>query len=709
MGLVWLHNASDILIWLAYMAIPAVLVHFVRRRRDIPFSWMFLMFGLFIVACGFTHLMEVVTFFTPVYRLSGLVKLITAVVSWATVIGLIPLVPKVLALRSSQELEKEITSRKAAEEALATNEAHMRAILGAAVDGIISIDERGSIQMINPAAEKLFGYAAEELIGLNVKILMPSPFQEERDDYLAHYRATGEKKVIGIGREVLGRRKNGTIFPIDLSVAEAQLGAERIFVGVIHDITRRKQAEDVLRAHARQQMAVAELGQRALAGTDLDTLMDDAVALVAQSLNVKYARVMELLPSGQELLLRAGKGWREGAVGQETLPAGADSLAGYTLLQMEPVILEDLRTETRFGVPPFLRAHGVVSCISVVIQGAKGPFGVLAASTTTRRTFTGDEIHFLRGVANVLGMAIVRKQAEEALRHTYEELELRVHERTANLAAAIEALQIENAERRRAEERLQAFTAQLERSNRELQDFASVASHDLQEPLRKIQGFAGRLRARYAPALGDQGLDYLERMETAAERMRILIQDLLAFSRITTKAQPFAPVDLAQVARDVLSDLEGRIQQTKGEVHLDELPTLEADATQMRQLLQNLIGNALKFHQPEMAPLVKVHGQLFANGRVLARADRAHAQECCITVQDNGIGFDEKYRERIFQVFERLHGRGEYEGTGMGLAICRKIAERHGGRINAASTPGQGATFIVTLPIRHSEGGKPNE
>jgi light-regulated signal transduction histidine kinase (bacteriophytochrome) len=276
-------------------------------------------------------------------------------------------------------------------------------------------------------------------------------------------------------------------------------------------------------------------------------------------------------------------------------------------------------------------------------------------------------------------------------------LEVRVRERTANLAAANDALQRENAERRRAEERLQAFTAQLERSNRELQDFASVASHDLQEPLRKIQGFAGRMKVKYAQALGEPGCDYLERMESAAERMRTLIQDLLAFSRITTKAQPFAPVDLAQVARDVLSDLEGRIHQTRGRVHLGQLPTLDADATQMRQLLQNLISNALKFHRPETTPLVKVHG------------DWASARECRITVEDNGIGFEEKYRERIFQVFERLHGRGEYEGTGMGLAICRKIAERHGGRITAASTPGRGATFIVTLPVRHSEGGKPNE
>ena len=168
---------------------------------------------------------------------------------------------------------------------------------------------------------------------------------------------------------------------------------------------------------------------------------------------------------------------------------------------------------------------------------------------------------------------------------------------------------------------------------------------------------------------------------------------------MTTKAQPFAPVDLAQVAREVVSDLEGRLQQTGGRVEVGDLPTVEADPTQMRQLLQNLIGNALKFHRPGVPPVVQVHGRVLpatadADGQPRAPA---RARSPC---EDNGIGFDEKYLDRIFKVFQRLHGRGEYEGTGMGLAICRKIVERHGGTITARSTPGRGATFVVTLPCQ---------
>jgi light-regulated signal transduction histidine kinase (bacteriophytochrome) len=239
------------------------------------------------------------------------------------------------------------------------------------------------------------------------------------------------------------------------------------------------------------------------------------------------------------------------------------------------------------------------------------------------------------------------------------------------------------------EERLKKFAVELERSNSELQDFASVASHDLQEPLRKIQSFADELKVSIGNKLDDTEQDTLERMIAAAARMRILINDLLAFSRVTTMAKPFVPVDLGLTVKEVLSDLESRTRDTKGQIEVCGLATIDADPMQMRQLLQNLIGNGLKFHAPGVAPVIKISGE---NGGPNYR----------LSVADNGIGFDEKYLDRIFTVFQRLHGRKEYEGTGIGLAICRKIAERHGGQISARSTPGAGSTFTITLPMKQS-------
>ncbi|NEP11914.1 MAG: GAF domain-containing protein [Symploca sp. SIO2C1] len=255
---------------------------------------------------------------------------------------------------------------------------------------------------------------------------------------------------------------------------------------------------------------------------------------------------------------------------------------------------------------------------------------------------------------------------------------------------------------------------ELARSNVELQQFAYIASHDLQEPLRKIQAFGDRLKFKFGEVLTDQGLDYLERMQSAAGRMQVLINDLLTLSRVTTKAQPFMPVNLTLVVQDVLSDLEIRVQETGAQIEIEDLPTLEADPVQMRQLLQNLIGNALKFHNAEEQPVVKISGQLlmtveppmlpFHNQKQLPGNATNNAEFCQIFVKDNGIGFEEKYLDRIFNAFQRLHGRSEYPGTGIGLAICRKIVERHNGKITAKSAPTQGATFMITLPLKQNQG-----
>ena len=246
---------------------------------------------------------------------------------------------------------------------------------------------------------------------------------------------------------------------------------------------------------------------------------------------------------------------------------------------------------------------------------------------------------------------------------------------------------------------LQASVCDLERSNQNLQQFAYVASHDLQEPLRKIQSFGTLISTQYADQLGD-GNDLVDRMKAAANRMSILIEDLLTFSRISTRQEATSPVSLTTVITNALLDLDLRIQETGAVVEVASLPTVQGDASQLVQLFQNLLSNALKFTRPTTRPHVRVSMQTVPADALpsTVRPAREAALYHRIDVTDNGIGFDEKYADRIFQVFQRLHGRGQFAGTGIGLAICEKIVANHGGAIAIASQPGQGATFSVYLP-----------
>ncbi len=246
---------------------------------------------------------------------------------------------------------------------------------------------------------------------------------------------------------------------------------------------------------------------------------------------------------------------------------------------------------------------------------------------------------------------------------------------------------------------LQIANFDLQRSNENLERFAYVASHDLQEPLRKIRSFGDILQTNYGSQLGE-GVDFLGRMQSAADRMSVLIKDLLTFSRIRTQRETFTPVSLTSVVRGVLGDLELAIQESSAVTDVGELPTVPGDAPQLRQLFQNLIANALKFQRPDLPPRISLTSQLVSLSDLpeTIKPNSPASQFYAISVVDNGIGFDEKYTDRIFQVFQRLHGRSRYTGTGIGLAIVQKVVDNHNGAIQVTSRPDEGATFTVYLP-----------
>ncbi len=514
---------------------------------------------------------------------------------------------------------------------------------------------RGRITYVNDKFCEISKYSREELI--DHRIIDPGYHPEGEDPWRTMARG-------GVWRgELRDRAKDGSIYWVDTTIVPFldERGEPYRYVAIRHDITTRKLAEEELRESQRV----------------LSTLMSNLPGMAYRCRNdpdwtMQFISegCLELTgyPSGDLI------GNRRRSYGDLIHAEDGDRVwddVQAALGERRPFQFT-YRIETASGAERWVWEQG---------RGVFSPEGELLA------------------LEGFITDTTERERAEEELRRAHAELEARVEERTAELAEANKDLEGQIAERKQAEERLKKFATELERSNRELEDFASVASHDLQEPLRKVQAFGDRLKAQCGEELDAGGRDYLERMQGAAGRMQTLIEDLLAFARVTTRARPFVPVDLSQVARVVVSDLEARLEQTGGRVEVGELPAIDADPTQIRQLLQNLIGNALKFHEEDEAPVVKVRSRRLDDGAE-APPDRPEDRELCrITVEDNGIGFDEKYLDRIFTVFRRLHGRDDYEGTGVGLAICRKIVERHGGSITATSTPGRGSTFIITLPL----------
>ena len=246
-------------------------------------------------------------------------------------------------------------------------------------------------------------------------------------------------------------------------------------------------------------------------------------------------------------------------------------------------------------------------------------------------------------------------------------------------------------ERKIAEETLKAYTAKLERNNEELEQFAYVASHDLKEPLRKIITFGNLLETYAKDSLDEKAKDYVSRMQNSASRMMSLIEDLLNFSRVNRPTEGFEVVDLSQLLSRVLSDLEVLINSRNVRLEIGKLPSIEGRKSQIGQLFQNLISNAIKFNDKEQ-PVISITCNTYT--------DQVTANKFAkIEIKDNGIGFENMYKHRIFEIFQRLHGKAEYPGTGIGLAICKKIVEAHGGTISAEGDLGDGATFTITFPL----------
>ncbi|NUB93898.1 PAS domain S-box protein [Haloterrigena sp. SYSU A121-1] len=544
-----------------------------------------------------------------------------------------------------------------------------QALANALPDGIIILDTNSDVQYANPAVERILGHDPDELVGSSKVNIIPPRLRQAHLDALQNYLETGERNLNWTYVELPGQHKSGHEVPLGVSLNDFTYDGDRYFVGLFRDISPRKEAERTLKAKVAQLESIAYLGRHALEEGDADDLLEKATELASAALEVDCCVAFEYdsigtthgtvgpgAPTtdvgirmagsdGDAFRVRATTDCDEALLERECeRSASTESLAGATLASDEPIVVEDVATDDRIDAP-HLSDEGIHSGLGVTIGPITDPWGVLVAYDDRDGEFADHDVDFLESAATIIATALERQAYERQLSETVDELEA---------------------------------------SNERLEQFAYAASHDLQEPLRMVSSYLGLIESRYADELDEDGREFIEFAVDGADRMREMIDGLLEYSRIDTQGEPFEPVDLEAVFEDVLTDLQMMLEESDAAITAESLPTVRGDPTQLRQLLQNLLSNAIEYSGDEPP---RVHLEAERRGR-----------RWRVSVEDEGIGIDPEDADRIFQVFQRLHSREEYDGTGIGLALCRRIVERHGGEIWVDAEPGEGATFSFTLP-----------
>ncbi|MEL6458723.1 MAG: ATP-binding protein [Cyanobacteria bacterium J06621_15] len=524
--------------------------------------------------------------------------------------------------------------------------------------GLAIMDDKWRHIFINEALADINGKSVEEHIGKNVREMVPK-IASKLESIYQQVSTTGES-VYGI--EITGEtpKEPGLIRNWEASYFLLPVSDNRNGIGcIVLEVTKRKKAEKDLKNRIKQQAVVAQLGQLALSGLELPALFEQTTALVVQSLGVDACKILELLPDGNSLTLRSSVDCEKTLIDKDTVEIDFKSQAGYALLSNQTVILDNLKEETRFTGSSLLHQHQYISGISTIIPGKeKQPFGVLEAHSTKEHQFGWDDANFLQSIANILSAAITRKQSEQENHQLNATLEARVKERTK----------------------------QLEEVNQELEAFCYSVSHDLRAPLRAIQGFAQVLLEDYESLFDDMGREYLNRLTTAAAHLDTLILDLLAYSRLGRTQIQLGQVDLASIVQEIIEELESELQENQAQIIIKTtLPVVKSQQTILKSIITNLITNALKFVHPNVNPVVQIWAE--ERGKYIR-----------LWVEDNGIGIAPEHQERIFRVFERLHGVESYVGTGIGLAIVKRGIESLEGSVGVLSNLNQSSRFWIELP-----------
>lgn len=495
-------------------------------------------------------------------------------------------------------------SQKEGEKLLQISEIKQRTIIESIPDGLITINRQGLIININNRISELFGYTFKELEFQPIELLIPDHLIAAHIKHRESYLLNPQMREMGSGLELYAKRKDNTLFYVEVLLSPFTINEEKFTLCVLRDISERKKEEE------EKNKLTKAIEQAA-----------DGIFILDKEGNIEYVNY------------------------------SFEKLSGYA---KEEVIGKSPK-EFKFSSDDIKEFEELWE---KVIRGEK------AQSELANKKKSGEKYYIEKSITPVIN--------------------------DKGVITHFVSSEKDITEKKKSEEALLELFSKLEEKNKELVDFLYIASHDLQEPLRKVQGFGDMLKKKYSGNLGEEGADYINRMQNASGRMQKLIDALLLYSRVTTKGRSFEPTDLNQVLKDVISDLEFSIEKAEAQVTVEKLPVIMADEMQIREVFLNLISNAIKFRKQNEPLEIKIH---HVNG------DNNSQKNIQLAVEDNGIGIDEKYADKVFEVFQKLHSAQEYAGTGIGLSICKKIIERHGGTISFKSEPGRGTRFIINLPV----------
>ena len=558
---------------------------------------------------------------------------------------------------------QDISDRKQAEAKFRASEQRFRRAISNAPLPIAICAQNGEMLHLSKGWTDITGYSPEEIP--TIEAWTEKAYGEHKDlvtekiYQLFDRTDQSADKTEGLIRTKTGEMRNWQFYSLPLGELDS---GRKLAMGVAADVTELKAAQNKLAQKLTQRAIVAQLGQFALKSRNLQKLFDTATRKIAQALDIEYCKILELSDDKSRLKLVSGVGWQPEIVGQAFVNNDLSSQAGYTLTSQAPVVVEDLRTEPRFQGPSLLADHGVVSGISTVIYQQKDViFGILGVHTAQLRSFSQADVDFVQAIANILSNSIERNQAEQSIQRLNRELEVRVAERTA----------------------------QLEASNDELKAFTYTVSHDLRAPLRAMQGFAQALREDYACELDELGHEYAQRIVKASHQMDGLILDLLSYSQLSRTDIRIEPVTIERAIEEAIAAITPLVQQRQAKISVGKMQPVYGSHNVLVQVFTNLLSNAVKFVPEGTQPRVQVVCEEIACG--------SYGSSVRIWIEDNGIGIKPAHQQRIFKVFERLHGIEAYPGTGIGLAIVKKGVARMGGDIGVCSKLGQGSRFWVEL------------